>query len=45
MGPAEMQRIAEIFNLVLENLDNDRELSRIKKEVSAMAKRFPVYPS
>lgn len=42
MGIAEMQRIAEIFNKVYENKDNDKELKNIGKEIETMCKKFPV---
>lgn len=42
MGVGEMQRIAELFNLVAENIDNDSKLAEIKKEVRAMTENFPV---
>lgn len=42
MGKKEMQRIAEMFNLACENKTNDRELAKIKQEVKAMCKKFPV---
>lgn len=42
MGPAEMQRIAEMYNLVAENIDDDKKLAEIKSEVAEMCKKFPV---
>jgi glycine hydroxymethyltransferase len=42
MGPKEMQKIAEMFNLVAENLNDDRVLSKVRKEVLAMTRKFPV---
>lgn len=42
MGPAEMQRIAEMINLVAQNLDNDKKLAEIKSEVREMCKKFPI---
>jgi glycine hydroxymethyltransferase len=42
MGLVEMQRIAEMFNKVVENLENDDVLSEIKAEVKEMSKKFPV---
>lgn len=42
MGVKEMQRIAEIFNIVAENFSNEKKLAEIKKEVIAMTKKFPV---
>lgn len=42
MGFGEMQRIAEIFNNVAENTKNEKELAKMKREVLAMTKKFPV---
>lgn len=42
MGLVEMQRIAEMFNLVYENKDNDKKLALIKAEVKTMCGKFPV---
>lgn len=42
MGVPEMQRIAEIFNQVYDNKDNDAKLEELKIEVAAMCKNFPV---
>lgn len=42
MGIIEMQRIAEIFNLVCENKANAKKLKDLKDEVAAMCKTFPV---
>jgi len=42
MGIAEMQRIAELFNLVYENKDNEEKLKEIKEEVRVMCEKFPV---
>jgi glycine hydroxymethyltransferase len=42
MGISEMQRIAELFNIVAENLTDDKKLTEVKEEVSAMCKKFPV---
>lgn len=42
MGAGEMQRIAEMFNIVAENIDNEDKLAEIKKEVKEMTKGFPV---
>jgi glycine/serine hydroxymethyltransferase len=37
-----MQRIAEMYNIVAENIDNDKKLAEIRKEVIHMCKKFPV---
>ncbi len=42
MGVKEMQRIAELFNKVAENMDNEEVLAEIKEEVKEMTKGFPV---
>jgi len=42
MGSKEMQRIAEMFNRVADNISNSGELSKIKKEVLSITKKFPV---
>jgi len=41
-GAEEMQRIAEMFNIVAENIDNDAKLAEIKEEVKHMTDKFPV---
>ncbi len=42
MGIKEIQRIAEMFNLVAEDHTDSQKLVKIKKEVKAMTKRFHV---
>ncbi|MCX6809628.1 MAG: serine hydroxymethyltransferase [Candidatus Berkelbacteria bacterium] len=42
MGVVEMQRIAEMFNIVLENRNNKKIISEIKAEIKQMTKKFPV---
>jgi len=42
MGIKEMQRIAELFNKVSENNDNEKELAKIKSEVKSMTRGFAV---
>jgi len=42
MGALEMQRIAEMFNMVAENMEDEEKLSEIKKEVEVMTRRFEV---
>ena len=41
-GQAEMQRIAEMFNVVAENIDDEKKLAEVKLEVKCMADKFPV---
>ncbi|MEI8061198.1 MAG: serine hydroxymethyltransferase [Candidatus Berkelbacteria bacterium] len=42
MGPAEMQRIAEMINIVAENIDSDEKLAETKEEVREMCAKFPI---
>jgi len=42
MGVAEMQRIAELFNIVSENIDDKEKLAEIKEEIKEMCQKFPV---
>ena len=42
MGAKEMQRIAEMFNIVAENINNGKKLAEIKAEIKEMVKGFPV---
>ncbi|MFH1855594.1 MAG: DegT/DnrJ/EryC1/StrS family aminotransferase, partial [bacterium] len=42
MGPKEMQRIAEMFNVVCENVTNKKMLDKIKAEVKSMTSGFKV---
>jgi glycine hydroxymethyltransferase len=42
MGVKEMQRIAEMFNIVAENINNENKLAEIKTEIKEMVKGFPV---
>jgi len=42
MGPAEMQRIAEMINIIAENVDDNKVLAKIKAEVRQMCKKFPI---
>ena len=41
-GVAEMQRIAELFNIVAENVDDADKLAEVREEVKAMTAKFPV---
>lgn len=41
-GIVEMQRIAELFNKVADNLEDKKVLNEIKEEVREMTKKFPV---
>jgi len=42
MGAAEMQRIAEMYNLVAEDHTDSQKLAKIKREVKEMTKKFTV---
>lgn len=42
MGKKEMKRIAELFNIVAENPSDLKVLTKVKAEVKAMTKGFPV---
>jgi len=42
MGMVEIQRIAELINIVAENIDNKEKLAETKAEVKAMCQKFPV---
>jgi glycine hydroxymethyltransferase len=42
MGLIEMQRIAELFNIVAENMTDAAKLAEVKAEVKEMAMKFPV---
>ncbi len=42
MGKTEMKRIGELMNLVCENVNDQKVLEKVKKEVKAMTKNFPV---
>lgn len=42
MGPAEMQRIAEMMNIVVENINDDKKLAEIKTKVNEMCSNFPI---
>lgn len=44
-GIVEMQRVAEMFNVVADNPTNSKKLAEIKAEVKSMCKKFPVYPA
>lgn len=42
MGPVEMQRIAEMINIVSENISDEKKLAEVKKEVREMCSKFPI---
>lgn len=41
-GLVEMQRIAEMYNIVANNIDDEKKLAEIKEEVKIMCSKFPV---
>ena len=41
MGLTEMEKIAEFFNQVAENINNDKKLAKIKIEVKQICTKFP----
>jgi glycine hydroxymethyltransferase len=44
MGEAEMDRIAEFIAAALHAVDDDAALGRVKMEVEALCRTFPLYP-
>lgn len=42
MGPAEMPKIAVFFHLVAENINNEKKLAEIKKQVEKMCSGFSI---
>ncbi|HNQ43615.1 MAG TPA: serine hydroxymethyltransferase, partial [Candidatus Cloacimonadota bacterium] len=44
MGISEMKTIAALIGKVRDNYENEAELAKIKLEVQALTKRFPLYP-
>ena len=44
MGPAEMDRIAELMSVVLESPDDETAAARVHEQVKELTKRFPLYP-
>jgi len=44
MGEAEMDVIAELIARVLQSPEDDAALSRVRGEVEALCRRFPLYP-
>lgn len=44
MGIPEMKTIAALIGKVRDNYENEAELAKIKLEVQALTKRFPLYP-
>lgn len=42
MGASEMQRIAELMNIIADDIDNQKKLDEIKEEVKEMCQKFPV---
>lgn len=44
MQEREMEKISGYINRAIENRDDDKSLRKIKEEVLALTKRFPLYP-
>jgi glycine hydroxymethyltransferase len=44
LGTAEMGVLGELIADVIKNIDNPAELDRIRRQVLALAERFPLYP-
>jgi glycine hydroxymethyltransferase len=44
MNTPEMDLLAELISSVIKNVDNQVELDRIRRDVLALAERFPLYP-
>ena len=44
MGEAEMDRVAELIARALSTPDDDAALGRVKVEVEALCRKFPLYP-
>ena len=44
MNTPEMDILAELISSVIKNVDNQVELDRIRRDVLALAERFPLYP-
>ena len=44
MKSQEMETLAELICNVIKNIDNPAELDKIRREVLALAERFPLYP-
>lgn len=44
LGVAEMPILGELIHRVIKNIDNAAELDRIRRDVLALAERFPLYP-
>ncbi len=44
MKEPQMRKIAELINAALEDHGDAKEIARVKKEVTVLAKKFPLYP-
>ncbi len=44
MNTPEMDLLGELISSVIKNVDNQAELDRIRRDVLALAERFPLYP-
>ncbi len=43
MGKSEMKQVADFIKRTMDNMNNDIELEKIRKEVEELCKQFPVY--
>ncbi|MCB9366604.1 MAG: serine hydroxymethyltransferase [Calditrichaeota bacterium] len=44
MGVAEMKKIVKLIDRVIQNLDSEEEISKVRAEVQELASGFPLYP-
>jgi glycine hydroxymethyltransferase len=44
MKEPEMVQIAEMIASVLQNMGDDKVISRVRSEVAELCQRFPLYP-
>lgn len=44
LGTQEMGLLGDLIHRVLKNIDNEMELDKIRRDVLALAERFPLYP-
>jgi glycine hydroxymethyltransferase len=44
MGPKEMTEIARMITRVIKNMNDDAVIAQVRKDVSALCERFPLYP-
>ncbi len=44
MGTSEMKKIAELIDLVIQNLDSEEVIGKVKSQVHELTRGFPLYP-